>query len=169
MPEFAEATVHPERLRWDAHEGEFVGAPNRPGLAWPVVSRSDLTPHPVLGIVPCYWSALSTRARGAELNGIIDRCWVTLGHQEWVTETGPQTRADLALHRHTGARWELAGREQTATFPLLEIEAEPWNAAFVDITRSLAAAQEAIGAGDVSIASVVESTLSEIRKSGRDR
>ncbi len=168
MPEFAEATVHPERLRWDAHEGEFVGAPNRPGLAWPVVSRSDLTPHPVLGIVPCYWSALPTRARGAELNGIFDRCWVTLGHQEWVTETGPQTRADLAFHRHTGARWELVGREQTANLPLLKSEAEPWNVAFVDITRSLAAAQDAIVCGDVSISSVVESAVSEIRKSGRD-
>jgi hypothetical protein len=168
MATFAEATVHPERLRWDAHEGEFVGAPNRPALAWPVVSQLDLTPHPVLGIVPSYWSALPTRTRGAELNGILDGCWVTLGHHEWANETGPQTRADVALHRHTGARWELVGREQTANLPLPEVEANPWNEAFVEITRSLAGAQEAIVSGAASISSVVEATLSNIGNRSRD-
>jgi hypothetical protein len=171
MPGFAEAMAYPERLRWDAHEGEFIGAPNRPRLAWPVASPLERSPHPVLGIVPCLWSALPIRTRGAELNGIVDGCWITLGHQEWVTETGPQTRADVTIYRHTGARWELLGREQCVNLSLTEPEAEPWNDAFEEIANSLSSSWPAIESEGISISSVVDSALSRLRdrRDRRDR
>jgi hypothetical protein len=133
------ARAFPERLRWDAHAGEFRGVPDLPALAWPPVPPLAGDPHPVLGHTPRAWTETHPR-KGDLLHATEGAVWLTLFAHAWGEDGGTAVRADVAAHVHDGRRWRgVEGAPFTASLHLAPGATAPWHAMLPALAHALAA------------------------------